>query len=239
MDRLVSQALRLLNTAERRLYASPKTQEELVNAFHWLYYYSQDQTWHNTYWLGVPVRKCPLDLWVYQEILFKVRPDVILETGTFLGGSALFLASMCDLLGKGHVISIDIEDRPDRPKHSRITYLRGSSISEDVIRQVRDWVRPSDQVLAIFDADHSKDHVLSELRSYAPFITEGGYFIVEDSNNNGHPVVPEHGPGPMEAIDDFLAEDDNFVSDRTWEKFYLSFNPRGYLKRIRRPAASG
>jgi cephalosporin hydroxylase len=223
---------RFLNTADRRLYASPVTRLELINAFHQLYYYSEYQTWHNTFWLGVPIRKCPLDLWVYQEILFELQPDVIIETGTLFGGSALFFASICDLTGRGRVITIDIEGRPGRPKHGRIQYLNGSSVSEDVVRRVRSLVSQSDRTLAVFDSNHSKDHVLSELRAYAPLITKGSYMIVEDSDNNGHPVVPEHGPGPMEAIEEFLANRSDFVPDRAREKFYLTFNPKGYLKRI-------
>src|SRR5712691_996249 len=100
---------------------------EIVSAFHRLYYDSAPQTWSNTRWLGVSAQKCPLDLWIYQEILHELRPAVVIECGTASGGSALYLASILALLGTGDVVSIDIEELPDRPVHDRIRYLTGSS----------------------------------------------------------------------------------------------------------------
>jgi cephalosporin hydroxylase len=176
-------------------------------------------TWADTYWLGVPVLKCPLDLWIYQEIIFEVKPDVIIECGTFRGGSALFLAHMCDLVNNGRIISIDIEYREDRPKHERITYLIGSSTSEEIVRKVKSLIRDRDKVMVILDSDHHKEHVLKELKIYSKFVTKGSYLIVEDTNINGHPVVPDFGPGPLEAVEEFLKENKNFVADRTKEKF--------------------
>src|ERR1700682_652378 len=114
----------------------------VVDSFHKLYYESESRTWKNTYWLGVPVQKCPLDLWIYQEILWKVRPDVIIETGTYDGGSAYFLADMCDMLGKGRVVTIDIEPRPGRPQHPRLQYVLGSSTAPDVVASVRQGTDP-------------------------------------------------------------------------------------------------
>ena len=83
----------------------------------------------------------------------------------------------------------------------------------------------------ILDSDHSRDHVLDELRLYSRFVTPGGYLVVEDTNVNGHPVFPEHGPGPMEAVEEFLAESDEFEIDLAREKFFLTFNPRGFLRK--------
>src|SRR5262245_6085826 len=96
-----------------------------VRDFHQLFYGHQDKTWDNTFWLGVPTLKCPMDLFVFQEILYDTRPDWIIEAGTFKGGSALYLATLLDALGNGHVLSIDIVDFPGKPKHARITYLLG------------------------------------------------------------------------------------------------------------------
>src|SRR4029079_1411857 len=108
-----------------------------IDQFHALYYASRGQTWGNTFWLGHRVLKCPLDLWIYQEILHELRPDLIVETGTYLGGSALFLASICDLLGHGEILTIDLDWREGRPQHPRITYLTGPSTSRAILRQVR------------------------------------------------------------------------------------------------------
>ena len=203
----------------------------LVDEFHRLYYDRRVQTWGETYWLGHHVLKCPLDLWIYQEILYEVRPDLIVETGTYRGGSALFLASICDLLGRGEVVSIDSATQKGRPRHMRITYLTGDSTSEAILRQVRRRARGKKRVVVILDSGHGKEHVLAELRAYAPLVPPGSYLIVEDTNLNGHPVEPDHGPGPAEAVAAFLAENGAFVRDESREKFLLTFNPGGYLKK--------
>jgi len=208
-------------------------QKRTINAFHRLYYDNGGRTWYNTFWLGVPCQKCPLDLWVYQEIISDLRPDVIIESGTGTGGSALFLASCCELVKNGRVITIDIEGQPDKPGHQRITYLSGSSISEQIVQQLKQLINQTDKVVVILDSEHTKEHVLQELRIYSKLVTPGSYLIVEDSNINGHPVMADFGPGPMEAIREFLKENESFIMDHTKEKFYLTFNPSGYLKRLR------
>jgi len=137
--------------------------QAVVDAFQHLYYDQPENTWDNTYWLGVPTQKCPLDLWVYQEIIFELRPDVIVECGTCKGGSALFLASMCDMVRNGRVFSIDIEPQRSRPNHKRVRYILGSSTDPDVAGLVRQQTRPKDRVLVFLDSDHTKEHVLNEL----------------------------------------------------------------------------
>jgi len=207
--------------------------QAVVDAFHHLYCDDPEKTWDNTYWLGVPTQKCPLDLWIYQEIMFEQRPDVIIECGTCKGGSALFLASICDLTKNGRIFTIDIESGPSRPDHPRVRYLLGSSTDADIVNIVRQQIRPKDRVLVVLDSDHTKDHVLNELRAYAPMVTAGSYIIVEDTNINDHPVYAEFGPGPMEAVDDFLSTTNDFEIDRSREKFLMGFNPRGWLRRVR------
>jgi cephalosporin hydroxylase len=225
----------LWETVRRRLYMSRLKERHVVDDFHRLIYDSQlwGGTWGAVSWLGTPTQKLPLDLWVYQEILHEIRPNLIIESGTYRGGSALFLANICDLLEHGRVISIDIEDPGGRPEHPRITYLLGSSISQGVLDQVRAQISDHDDVMVILDSDHSRDHVLEELRAYAPMVTPGSYLIVEDTNLNGHPVYPGHGPGPMEAVREYLREAPNFRIDRQREKFLITFNPSGYLLRAR------
>jgi cephalosporin hydroxylase len=187
----------------------------------------------STSWLGIRTLKCPLDLWIYQEILVRNRPDLIVETGTALGGSAHFLATVCDRLDCGRVVTVDWRLREGRPEHPRITYLHGSSIAPRIVDQVVGAVRPGERVMVILDSAHERDHVLSELRAYGPIVTPGQYLIVEDTNVNGHPARPDFGPGPTEAVEAFLEEEPgrSFAVDPACEKFLMTFNPRGYLVR--------
>ena len=208
---------------------NPDDTPTLVDRFHTLFYGSGEQTWGNTFWLGHQVLKCPLDLWIYQEILYEVQPELIIETGTYLGGGTLFLASICDLLGRGEVLSIDSERQKNLPRHRRVTYLTGSSTSPAVLRRIRRRARGKSAVLVILDSGHGKDHVLAELRTYAPLVTPGSYLVVEDTNLNGHPVLGDHGPGPAEAVAEFLAQTNAFARDESRERFLLTFNPGGYL----------
>jgi cephalosporin hydroxylase len=188
--------------------------------------------WIHATWLGAQALKNPLDLWVYQEIVFETKPELIVETGTYRGGSALYLASLCDLLGRGEVVSIDIEPlRDDYPEHPRITYLGGrSSTDADVVEEVR--ARAADRpILVILDSDHTQDHVEAELAAYGPLVPVGCYVIVEDSNIGR--IRKDLMPGPHEAIETFLASTDEFEVDREREKFLITFNPSGYLRRVR------
>jgi hypothetical protein len=146
-----------------------------------------------------------------------VRPELIVETGTNLGGSALFLASIRDLLGQGEVVTIDVDRQEVRPRHPRIAYLTGSSTAAAVVRQVRQRAASKSPVLDILDSSHARKHVLTELETYTPRVTPGSYHIVEDTNFNGHPVEPRHGPGPAEAVAAFLASDGAFARDERGE----------------------
>lgn len=204
---------------------------DAVAAFHELYYDSMNQTWKNTFWFGVQTAKTPTDLWVYQEILWETRPDLIVECGTAYGGSALFLASLMDLLGAGAVCTVDVQEMPDRPVHPRIEYVLGSSTDPGVFTEVSARAASAERVMVLLDSDHSCAHVTEELALYADLVTPGCYLIVEDTNVNGHPVVPEFGPGPAEALDAFLAADERFEVDATREKLLFTFNPGGFLRR--------
>lgn len=233
MSRVKREALAVRSAVYHRLYVTPKLESDIVNAFHRLFYTRQYLIGNggNTSWFGVSTMKCPLDMWIYQEILFERRPAVIVETGTAGGGSALCLAHLCDLLGEGRVVSIDIEPNAARPIHPRIRYLTGSSTDEAIIHEVRNLVAGEKRVMVILDSDHRQSHVLRELRIYNELVTVGDYLIVEDTNVNGHPVYPEHGPGPKEAVDEFLKETQKFEVDRVREKLFLSFNAGGYLRK--------
>ncbi len=127
--------------------------------------------WTDTTWLGAQALKNPLDLWVYQEIMVETQPELVVETGTYRGGSAFYLASICELLGAGEVVSIDIEPlREDYPEHPRITYLGGrSSTDPDVVADVRARAEGR-RTLVILDSDHSQAHVEAELAEYARLV---------------------------------------------------------------------
>lgn len=191
----------------------------------------RSQAWDRTLWLGVTALKNPLDLWVFQEIIVETHPEVIIETGTWDGGSALYLASICDLLRTGEVLSIDIEPvRDDYPRHERVTYLGGrSSTDADVVREVTDRVhgRPA---MVVLDSDHRMEHVAAELAAYAPLIGRGCYLVVEDTDSAI--VKPQLAPGPPPAIEAFLSAHPEFEVDREREKYLITSNSGGYLRRV-------
>jgi cephalosporin hydroxylase len=190
--------------------------------------------WIHATWLGAQSLKNPLDLWIYQEIMYETEPQLVVETGTYRGGSALYLASLCDLMGRGEVVSIDVEPlREDYPSHPRLTFLGGrSSTDPGVVEEVRERAagRP---ILVILDSDHAQAHVEAELAAYASMVSVGCYVIVEDSNIGR--IRKDLMPGPREAIETFLALNGEFVVDRQREKFLITFNPSGYLRRVRPP----
>jgi cephalosporin hydroxylase len=225
---------KIIQTSFQNLYnVSRILDPAIISLFNQLYYNASNATWDDMRFLGTPVLKSVSDLWMYQEIIYERRPDVIVECGTHAGGSALYLASLCDLIHHGTVLSIDITEVQGRPQHPRIKYLTGSSTSDNILENVKESINKADRVMVLLDSDHTKDHVLGELRNYGQLVTAGDYIIVEDTNINGHPVRPEFGPGPMEAVLDFLAENDSFAIDVAREKFFLTFNPSGYLKKIK------
>ena len=204
-------------------YEDTKKVNKIIKDFHDLYYESSciGGTWKNTTWLGISTQKCPLDCWVYQELLFNIKSDIIIETGTKVGGSALFFASILDLIGQGEVITIDIDGKGKLPEHKRITYLWGSSVDETIIKFIEPRVKDK-KVFVILDSDHSKEYVLKELEIYSKFISLNSYIVVEDTNTEG----------ALEAVMEFIGKSKNFTIDRSCEKFYLSFAPMGFLKRV-------
>jgi cephalosporin hydroxylase len=247
LERVKRELRSLRGALHYRLSFDDDSATTITERFHRLYFDSHvhGKTWMSSSWMGVPVRKCPTDLWKYQEMIYELRPDVIIETGTQLGGSAYYLASLCDLVAKGKVITVDVDNleeslskertavRKARPDHPRISYVRGSSTSEDVIRQVKASVQEGERVLVILDSDHQKEHVLKELHVYAPMVPIGSYIVVEDTNVNGHPVLPDFGPGPREAVEDFLRGNNDFVVDHSRESHLMTFNPGGFLRRLK------
>jgi cephalosporin hydroxylase len=212
----------------------PPLKRFAVDLFANIYYDSAPYTWDNMSWLGVPCQKFPSDLWIYQEIISEKKPDVIIETGTLHGGSALYMATLFDILGHGRVISIDLQLRDDRPQHPRIHYISGfSSTAPEVFQQLEPLLEGTSQRMVILDSDHRKPHVDDELKLYRKYVTKGQYLVVEDSSIGGHPISCLFGPGPFESITEFVRANDNFVIDKSREKLLVTANANGFLLRVK------
>ena len=185
-------------------------------------------------WLGRDIIKTPFDCCVYQEIIQKVKPDYIVELGVMFGGATLFYASICDIVGHGKIIGIDITlSKVKKIDNKRVSLIEGSSVSEDTYKKVKKIVGKG-SVLVIADSDHEKSHVLKELRLYSQLVSVGSYYIVEDSLNDVMGFHPVPNEGPQAAAKEFLAENDSFIIDRRiGEKYILTTNPTGYLLRVK------
>lgn len=213
--------------------------DDLVSNFNDLYYRSGVAG--ALQWRGVPIIKNPCDLWVLIEIIQEVRPRFIIETGTHYGGSARFYSDITKLLNIDcDIITVDINPKKEVISGcEKIHSLIGFSTDPQIIRKIKSIVSLSEQkdtapILVLLDSDHSYENVRDEINLYSEFVTIGSYLVVEDTNVNGHPSFPEHGPGPFEAASDFLKSSagSNFQADLTMQRHLLTFNPNGYLKRL-------
>jgi cephalosporin hydroxylase len=210
---------------------------ELVEEFQKLYH---KKTMFHSHYLGVESDQFPTDNWVMQEIISELKPDVIIETGTAKGGTALFYATVLDQLGKGKVITVDIEDHDPKVRqfdvwNERVHFIKGSSTSREVFDRIQAQVNNGARVLVTLDSEHTKEHVLRELQLYSELVSLNSYLIVQDTHLNGHPVPwprLEKTGGPMEALREFLKTSDNFAIDRSREKHLVTQNPSGFLKRV-------
>ena len=193
--------------------------------------------WHQNKYKGLQILKFPNDLWIMGEIIQEIEPDLIIECGTRNGASALWFGDQLNVIGKGEVVTIEIESNGEMPFHDRVTYIKGSSTSKEIVEQVAQIAEGKKCVIVNLDSDHSTIHVLRELELYHQFVTEGSYLIVEDTVIGGHPVevLHENGTlfedGPWEAVHKFLPKHPEFIIDHTRERFQITSNPHGYLKR--------
>lgn len=215
----------------------PLGEAELAQAadqFNEIFFGMAPRTWGSNSWLGTPIRRYPTDMLVLQEIVVETAPELIVETGVLLGGGARYAASLLDLVGGGEWIGVDIDLSnvdPRAREHERVTMIEGSSVDGSVISQI--WERAEGKrTMVILDSDHSAAHVRAELEAYAPLVSPGCYLVVEDTIVNGRPVLPEHGPGPAEAIDQWMAAADRpFDIDLDRERYLLTTNKGGWLRR--------
>jgi cephalosporin hydroxylase len=217
---------------------------ELCDNFNRLYYgdfnaLGEPPPFATLSWRGVRILKCPEDLFMYQEIIHRTKPDFIIETGVAFGGSTLYLADLCELAGRGRVIGVDVSLKNvavATMRHKRVGLIEGDSGAEQTCGVVSDAIEEfhigrASRIMVILDSDHSKEHVLKELALYEPFVTRGCYLIVEDTNINGRPVAPGWGDGPYEAVEEFLKTHPEFERAASCERLLVTFNPGGYLRR--------
>ena len=208
---------------------------------------------YNFFWLGVPVIQAPQDLQALQEVIWEIKPDLIIETGIAWGGSIIFNASMltlleaCGAIEHGEVLGIDIDIREHNKKNilahpmsKKITMFEGSSIDETIVKQVVDFAKNKKRILIMLDSNHTHDHVLAELRAYAPLVSVGSYIIVQDTGVEDLPAGSTadrpwtKGSNPKTAVWEYLKENDNFVIDKIIEsKLVFTASPDGFLKRLK------
>jgi cephalosporin hydroxylase len=203
----------------------------------WMIHHQENIVFDHVHWMGVKALKNPLDCWIYQEILWEVRPDVVVEIGSFHGGSTLYFCHLLDLLGHGIVVSVEENRAYFAAKHPRLVEITGNSGEQPVKDQVA-ALCTGKKTLIVQDADHSKDAVLRDLHLYADLVSPGSYFIVEDGvvdifDPRAAPRLGWEQPGPLAAIREFLARDERFVIDAGRERYLITYNPCGFLKRVR------
>ncbi len=223
---------------------------QLRKAFYWFHpiyaaarryyhlWYYNSRVWTQTSWMGVPAFKSPMDMWNYQEILVELQPSLVIEFGTWCGGSALFFASVMRQIGKPFLVvsvDIDVSRISERAKSDPdIRLLTMSSAGEEARSAIQDLRREyPGPAFAILDSDHSKQHVLAEMLNLRPVLVSGDYLVVEDSNVNGHPVQRFFGPGPYEAVREYFRKfpEDYEPDQERARKFGFTFAPGGFLRR--------
>ena len=193
----------------------------------------QRQVKKRTTYFGVRAIKNPLDFWVYCDIMYEVKPDVVIEIGNCYGGGTLALAHVLDNLQKGKVIGLDI-DHSEVPrivrKHPRITLITGDACES--FEKVKEFIGRKDKVLVIEDSSHTYENTLNVLKKFESLVTRGSYFIVEYSVCH-HGLEDGPDPGPYEAIEEFMQDNTSFEIDRTKESYFITWNPKGFLKKIK------
>lgn len=236
-----------INERERRIesYANNTELKQAADAFNVAS--NKAQYSYNFSWMGRPIIQYPQDILAMQEIIWQLKPDLIIETGIAHGGSLIYYASLLELIGKGEVLGIDIDIRAHNraeieahPMFKRIRMIQGSAISQEIVDQVAAHARGKETVLVCLDSNHTHAHVMEELRLYSPFVTKGSYLVVFDTIVENLPdnYMPGRawgkGDNPLTAVREFLQKNGQFETDITIDnKLLISVAPEGYLKRIK------
>lgn len=207
---------------------------------------NQAQYSYNFSWMGRPIIQYPQDMIAMQELIWQIRPDLIIETGIAHGGSLIFYASLLELIGHGEVLGIDIDIRAHNraeieahPMYKRIEMLQASAIDETTVAEVAKRAEGKPTVMVCLDSNHTHDHVLRELKLYSPFVTVGSYLVVFDTIIEDMPAGMydrpwDVGNNPKTAVREFLEQTNTFEIDRAIDnKLLISVAPGGYLKRVK------
>jgi len=210
----------------------------------WVKLCAQYKFTHDITWMGVPIIQLPEDVVMMQELIWKIRPDVIVECGLAHGGSALFYASLLELIGKGFVIGIDVEIRQynkiviqNHPLSHRVKMMQCDSASEEAVTRVKELIKPSDRVMVVLDSNHSKEHVAKELALYNGLVTPGSYLVAMDGAMAFVWDMPDAKPGwkednPLRAIEEFMKDNKAFEIDEHYTRLKVTANPKGFLRKI-------
>lgn len=238
-----------LNEREKAIEEMSHDEELKKKSLEWMIHADKYKYTYNFKWMGRPIIKFPNDIVMQQEIMWDIKPDLIIETGIAHGGSIVFSASVLEMMGisNGHVLGIDIDIRKHNreliethPMMKRITMIEGSSTSENVVTQIREIVKDHKCIMVILDSLHTHEHVLKELRIYSDFVTVGSYLLLPDTfielfPNGYFKNRPwDVGNNPMTALHVFLSENNKFLIDRERiAKLMITEGFDGYLKKIR------
>jgi cephalosporin hydroxylase len=206
----------------------------VVAAYHRVIY-PQRFTWKTTSFEGYPVLKFATDLWTYQEWIYQLKPQLIIETGTAFGGSALYFARMIDRLNDGGlVVTIDVEEKPNRPRHPRVKYWQGSSTDAEIVRELHLLKERMDnpRTMVVLDSRHDAEHVGQELALYAGLVSPGQLLVVEDTNISYADLVERPVVGPAHALSEWLPLHTEFQVEPLCERWLLTCAPGGWLRRV-------
>jgi len=225
-------------------YATNKELKEAAHQFNVVS--NRDKYSYNFSWMGRPIIQYPQDMVAMQELIWDIKPDLIIETGIAHGGSLIYYASIMELIGKGEILGIDIDIREHNrkaieahPMYKRISMIQGSATDENIVAQVREKAKGKNTIMVSLDSNHTHEHVLQELKLYSPFVTVGSYCvvfdtIVEDMPKQMYDRPWDVGDNPKTAVWEFLKTNDNFVIDKSIDnKLLISVAPDGYLKRVK------